>query len=124
MKRLAIPCFVILAAILLVTVSCEEYVIVTSPFTVSEDPGYRIPQGSVIYHLENGITEVYGPDNELILKAKDHKASQIPTPNGPRRATHIYQVPNGTRISTEGNTTKCYLGETIILTVVNYQEDA
>jgi len=98
----------------------EEYVIITAPFTVSEEDGYRIPQGSVIYHLENGITEVYGPDNELILKAIDYEASLVTTPGGPRRATHVFHVPNETRISTEGNVKKFYLGETIILTVVDY----
>jgi hypothetical protein len=98
----------------------EEYVIITAPFTVSEEEGYRIPQGSVVYHLENGITEVYGPDNELILKAIDYEASQVPTPGGPRRATHVFHVPNGTRISTEGNVKKFHLGETLILTVIDY----
>ena len=100
----------------------EEYVIITAPFTVSdEQEGYRIPQGSVVYHLENGITEVYGPDNELILKAIDYEASQVSTPGGPRRATHVFHVPSGTRQVTEGNMKKFYLGETLILTVVDYQ---
>ena len=99
----------------------EEYVIITAPFTVSEEDGYRIPQGSVVYHLENGITEVYGPDNELILKAIDYEASQVSTPGGPIRATHVFHVPNGTRVSREGNMKKFYLGETLILTVVDYQ---
>jgi hypothetical protein len=98
----------------------EEYVIITAPFTVSEEDGYRIPQGSVVYHLGNGITEVYGPDNELILKAIDYEASLVPTPGGPRRATHVFHVPNETHISTEGNMKKFYLGETLILTVVDY----
>ena len=102
----------------------EEYVIVTAPFTVSdEQDGYRIPQGSVIYHLANGITEVYGPDGELILKAVDYEASLVPTPGGLRRATHVFHVPNGTHISGEGNVQEFHLEGTLILTVVNYQEE-
>jgi len=102
----------------------EEYVIITAPFTVSDEDGYRIPQGSVVYHLENGITEVYGPDDELILKAIDYEASLVPTPGGLRRATHVFHVPNGTHIYGEGNVQEFYLGDTLILTVVDYQEEA
>jgi hypothetical protein len=101
----------------------EEYVIITAPFTVSDEDGYRIPQGSVVYHLENGITEVYGPDGELILKAVDYEASLVPTPGGLRRATHVFQVPSGTHISGEGNVQEFRLGGTLILTVVDYQEE-
>jgi len=102
----------------------DEYVIVTAPFTVSdEEYGYRIPQGSVIHHLANGITEVYGPYGELILKAIDYEASLIPTPGGMARATHVFQVPSGTHISREGNVRECRLGDSIILTIVDYQEE-
>ena len=83
---------------------------------------HTIPRGSVIYHFDDGTTEIYGPNNEFILAARDSEAALIPAPGGPARATYVYQIPNGSRIDTEGDTTYVYEGETCILTVVNQSE--
>ena len=83
-----------------------------------------IPHGSVIYHWANGITELYGPDNERLFIARDSEASQPVAPGGPKPATHILQVPSGAHVSDEGdNITKVYLGDATILTIINKSED-
>lgn len=80
---------------------------------------YSIPVGSTIYHLDGGVTEVYGPDKARILSTKDSEAKMLPTPSGPRRATYVHSVPRGSYIENAGNTTKVYKDEVCILTVVN-----
>lgn len=91
-------------------------------FPLSTETGARlhtIPRGSVVYHFDDGTTEIYGPNNEFILAARDSEAAVVPVPGGPARATHVYQTPNGSHIDTEGDTTYVYEGETCILTVVD-----
>ena len=107
----------------------QEYKKVTAPlYLYSEEDAIFIPYGSVIRHWTNGITEVYGPDNELTFIAKDSEAEKMVTPGSPpggelKPATYIYHVPDGARISEDSKITKVYLGERLILTVINKSED-
>lgn len=89
--------------------------------------GTNIPLGSTIYHWKNKITEVIGADNSIVFIAKDTEATQIPTPGGgPQPATHVYQVPNGARISADPNNkniANIYSGNEVIGTIVDKPED-
>lgn len=82
----------------------SEYTIIKKPLgPVKGGFVHYIPLGSIIYHSTNGITTVYSPDGEVILKAKDSEATKIPIP-GPvdfAPATHVYQVPSDSSGSTE-----------------------
>jgi hypothetical protein len=100
------------------------YQIVDKPFsTGNSSDTYNIPVGSTIYHLENGITKVYGPDKALLLSAKDADSETIGTPNGPTKATHVHYVPNGSYMETIDNTTKIYTDDVCILTVVEQSQN-
>ncbi len=117
------------------TQSPPQFTIIDAPLTLDgTKPGTDILRGSVVYHWANGITEVYGPDNNRIFIAKDSEAAMLPHPTppgsteGPSPATYMYQVPNGTSIRNEevvgtDNVTKCYLGDTLILTIIEKSED-
>ena len=97
---------------------------ITAPLTLDgTKPGTDIPWGSVVYHWADGITEVYGPDNNRIFIAKDSSAAVIIGPGGGRAATHGYQVPSGARIDGDvmvGNdkVTKIYMGDSLIMTII------
>lgn len=82
---------------------------------------HSIPIGSTVYHLPTGITKVYGPDKELVLTARDNEASLVTTPFGPQRATHVFEVPNGSLIdeSSGDEITRIYKDDVRVLTVVN-----
>jgi hypothetical protein len=98
----------------------ESYIKITEPFSV--DPaskGYTIPPGSIIRHLDNGITEILNLNNSIIAKAKESDASLISTPQGLTNATRVYQVPSGSTITSEGNVDKIYEGGSLILTIIN-----
>ncbi len=114
--------------------SPPQFTKITAPLTLDgTKPGTDIPRGSVVYHWANGITEVYGPDNKRIFIAKDSEAATLPHPSGPKgpfesSATYIYQVPDGTSIRDDGtmgsdNVIKMYLGDTLILTIIEKAED-
>jgi hypothetical protein len=114
--------------------SFSEYTIVTAPFTLNEDEGTRIPHGSTIFHWKNGITEVYGPDDLLILIARDSEAADVPhstvpdPKSGPSPATHHYQVPSGSYISDGGTVendkiTEVYFNNEVMLTIIDRDED-
>jgi hypothetical protein len=115
----------------LLTLSPIEFTKITAPLTLNgEEPSTDIPWGSVVYHWANGITEVYGADNNRIFIAKDSEAAMLPHPSAPGQpsespATFIYQVPSGAHI-TKGesdNITEIYLDEVLILTVIEKSED-
>ena len=113
------------------TPSPIEFTEITAPFTLNgEEPGTDIPWGSVIYHWNNGITEVYGADGNLMLIAKDSEAKMLPHPSGPEGpfespATYLYQVPSGSHISTDesANTTTVKFEGKVILTIIGKSED-
>jgi len=84
---------------------------------------HTIPRGSVVYHFDDGTTEIYGPNNEFILAARDSEAAVVPVPtrHGVDWATHVYDVSNSnaTRVEAEGDTTYVYDGAICILTIVD-----
>ncbi len=114
------------------TQSPPQFTKITAPLTRNgTKPGTDIPRGSVVYHWANGITEVYGPTDKLIFVAKDSEAAMLPHPSGPSGpfespATHMFQVPSGTSSNEEAvgtdNVTQMYLGNTLILTIIEKSE--
>lgn len=109
-----------------------EFKKITAPLSLNEEENATvIPYGSVIIHWANGITEVYGPDNELIFIAGDSEAAMIAAPGGHKPATHIYHVPSGAIIDEaalpppweeDSKITKVYL-DGLILTIIEKAED-
>ena len=93
---------------------------VAGSFSIDQSgPGQKIPRGSIVRHLENGITEVYKRDNSLMMRSLDLEAAMVATPSGLARATHVYVVPSGSEINTRGNTTDVYENNTLILRVID-----
>jgi hypothetical protein len=107
--------------------SPPQFAVVTAGFVFDDsEAGTRLPWCSTIYHWKNGITEVIGPDNNLILIAKDAEAKQLPVPEGPAPATHVYQVPSGSRSTSEGKHQEVmtfYSGNDLIVTIVDKPRD-
>jgi hypothetical protein len=104
----------------------SESVRITAPLSPMKSSSiYSIPSGSVIDHSADGVTTVYAPNGTCILTAQDSKADMIGTPAGKSLpATHLHQVPSGSRICTIGDgVTKVYKNETCILTVVNRDQE-
>ena len=129
-KHLSKIVIIVLLVMCLMTSGCM-FTKVTEPFCVDpeEQHGFHIPQGSVIYHWANGITEVYGPDNKRILITKDSLVTTpVPgPPGGPFESptTRGYQVPNGTWGGPDesGKIDREYLDDTLILTIVEKDEN-
>ena len=125
-KHISKIVIVVLLVMCLMTSGCM-FTRVTEGFCVDPEYqyGFHIPQGSVVYHWANGITEVYGPDNTRILIAKDAEAAQIPAPGGPAPATHVYYVPSGTSGGPDesGKINKNYLDDALILTIIEKDEN-
>lgn len=93
---------------------------VNKSFSIDSDEGHRIPEGSTVHHLRDGITKVFGPDKSLILKAKDTESSEVNTPNGPKKATHVFGIPNESRIKqTAKGVLEVYQGDSIVLTIID-----
>jgi len=132
MKKKHISGIIILLAICLMTSGCM-FTKVTEPFSVDPEAsyGFHIPQGSVIYHWANGITEVYGPDNKRILITKDSLVTTpvLGPPGGPFESptTRIYDVSNGTSTREDWDestkTDRIYMDDTLILTIIEKDED-
>jgi len=124
-KHLSKIVIIVLLVMCLMTSGCM-FTKVTEPFCVDpeEQHGFHIPQGSVIYHWANGLTEVYGPDNKRILIAKDSLVMGTP-PGGPAPTTRIYYLPNGASVDTDesGKITRNYLDDTLILTIIEKDEN-
>jgi len=100
----------------------KEFQKIEAPLSTEADSlVHKIPRGSVVYHLPNGITEVRGLNNELVFKARDNEASLVITPFGPQRATHVFEVQNGSLIdeSAGDEITRIYKDDVLVLTVVN-----
>ena len=133
MKKKHLSGIIILLVICLMTSGCM-FTKVTEPFSVDPEAqgGFHIPQGSVIYHWANGITEVYGPDNKRILITKDSlvKYSHPGPPGGPFESptTRGYYGPSGTVdvCDESGNINWIWLEDdtlTLILTIIEKDEN-
>jgi hypothetical protein len=97
------------------------YTKINKRFTVSPSGnGHQIPQGSIVYHQNDGTTRVFGPNKSLLLKAKNSEAAAVPTPTGPRKATHVIEVPDGSLIKeVDEKKTEVYYNHRLILTTIN-----
>lgn len=106
-------------------VIAQDFTQIEKPLSVDEsDLVNKVPKGSVIYHRADGVTEVRSSNDELVLIANNDEAALVPTPNGLKRATHVVQIPSGSKIIEEGkNITKIYDGDDCILTVVEQGND-
>ncbi|GAH34060.1 unnamed protein product, partial [marine sediment metagenome] len=125
----------VFSSLLLPPCALRVYKKITAPLSLNkgEENATVIPYGSVIYHWANGITEVYGPDNERIFIARDSEATMIAAPGGLKPATHICHVPSGALVDEAGlpppwdessKITKVYLkDEGKILTIIEKSED-
>ncbi len=107
-----------------ITFLTEGFTRVLSPFTLipGDTEGTPLPIGSVIYHWDNGVTEVVGPDKKRILIALDSEATTNTTSSGEvKPVTWLYRLPLGT-VAVPGesgiNTTNFYLDSKLILSVV------
>lgn len=98
---------------------------VTQPFSVDEaTPGTTIPRGSTVRHLSDGTTVVTGPDDSLVLDARDSDASVVKTPSGPLKATYVFSVPSGADVEANGNvTTVTKDGQTILRVVEDNRQN-
>ena len=102
----------------------DGFAVITAPLSLNKEANTTyIPHGSIIYHWADGITEVYGLDNNRLFIARDSDAAQVSAPGGPSPATHIREVPNQSRISEDNGITRIYLGDTLILTVIHKTEN-
>ena len=118
----------------LLTVSCGQsnpynikddgFAVINTPLSLNKgDNATYIPHGSVIYHWADGITEVYGPDNNRLFTARDSEATSVGAPGGFKPATRVYHVPDGSRILEDDGITRIYLDDSLILTVIEKSED-
>jgi hypothetical protein len=97
-----------------------NFVRIDKPFSVNpEEAGYRLQSGSIIRHLANGITEIAGPDDVLIARARDSDAELVPMPTGMTRATHVFDIPDKSRVITTDNIITVYSNDIMILTIIN-----
>jgi hypothetical protein len=98
-----------------------SYTKIQTAFTLDPgQPGMAVEKGSIIHHLANGVTEVYGADKSLKLKALESEASMVQTPDGALPANRIYHVPNGCLVDTQGVTTRILdKDNTCILTIID-----
>jgi len=107
-----------------VTIQDDGFAIITAPLSLNKEANTtHIPHGSVIYHWANGITEVYDSYNNRLFIARDSEAASVGAPGGFKPATHAYHIPDGSRISEEDGTTKIYLDDALILTVIEAERN-
>jgi len=126
MKKIFRLCFFVILAISLIVLSMvpvfaqESFEKIHKP--LSPETGsdvHSIPIGSVIYHLNNGVTRVFGPDKALFLSALDEESDLIATPAGKLPATHVHHVPSGAFIDVTGNISDVYSDGVRVLTVID-----
>jgi hypothetical protein len=98
-----------------------EYTQISAPFTVDPtQPGVLVKPGSTIHHLSTGVTEVRRPDTSVELTALEGESTAIQTPNGLRKANHLYKVPNEATIDASGNVAQVFDKDgTLILTIID-----
>ncbi len=86
--------------------------------------GYHLEVGTTIYHLKDGTTKVYDPDNVLIMNVNDDEMNHVAVPGGGgfQPATHGISVPNGSFVTGDGFITKV-AGIEIVDMNVSFSED-
>lgn len=75
-------------------------------------PGKNVPLGSTVIH-DDGVTTIKGASGEVLMRANDSEARKMahpgPSSGGEKApATHIFEVPSGSHVDTEGNVTYIY----------------
>jgi hypothetical protein len=87
---------------------------------INEKNVYSIPPSSTILH-KDGFTVVYEPTkSKMILNISDSQAEIISTPFGPKKASYVHQLPDGSFIhKIDDKTTEVYVNDECILTVIN-----
>ncbi len=99
---------------------------VLTPFSLipGDTNGTPIPQGAIINHWDNKITEVLGPDGVRFLVARDLEAATYTTTTGDvRPVTWIYLLPPGTERIPGNEREDFYLIDELILSVVTKSAD-
>jgi len=82
----------------------QEKTVIQKGFSLSKEDGLTtVPEGSIISHLDDGITRVFDPDGKQISVSKDSDSPQIPTPAGYLPAVNVNQVPDGSFIDVKGD---------------------
>ncbi len=126
-KRLAIIVLILGMVVTLFPLGTQEVsaqdggsLATTVGFTVDPtQPGQLLQPGSVIYELNSGVTEVYGPDGTLTLSALDSQSTNILTSNGIIPADHTFTVPDGSKVVNLGKEIDIYLQNSLVLRVIN-----
>jgi len=76
----------VIISLLIVNVPAEEkenFSVVKYPFSAKKTMNtYYIPEGSIIYHYNDGVTTVYNKEGKIVLKTKDSETPKILTPLG------------------------------------------
>lgn len=80
---------------------------------------HSIPEGSIIYHSNNGITQVFDATGKQILIADDKKSALIKNPNGAKPATWVHELPSGSTVDIIGNRMFATNNGKVILTIVD-----
>ena len=79
----------------------------------------NIPSGSIVYLSKNGTAQVFDSAGKQILTVDGDKVSEVQTPNGLSRSTQVFEVPNGSIITSKGNATFVIHDNRRILTVIS-----
>lgn len=126
MKRIfsVFPMVILLLGILMVPgVQAQDRITaqtLNAPFSV--DPtsgGFQIPRGSIVDYLKSGETVVTGPNGKIIFKTNESLTGMVPTPNGPCKASHVYEVPSDSIVKNEENVIEISFRNEVILQIID-----
>ncbi len=96
------------------------YESLAAPFSLDSGPGgFAVPPGSTITHLPDGDTLVTDGDGNTIFRTRDDLSAPVSTPNGPRKACHVYDIPSGASVVPDGHGARVYRGNQLIVKVVD-----
>ncbi|KXS41734.1 MAG: hypothetical protein AWU58_1651 [Methanohalophilus sp. T328-1] len=94
--------------------------VITSEFSINSHNGlHNIQNGSIVHYSSDGRTTVFDSEGKQSFFAIAEETGNISTPSGMKAATHVFEVPSGSEISTKENITNVYQNGVKILTVIN-----
>ncbi len=97
----------------------DQYEPLAAPFSLDAGSGgFVVPIGSTITHLQDGVTLVTDADGDVIFRTRDDLSAPVSTPNGPRKARHIYDIPSGSSIVADDGGAGVYRDRELVLKVV------
>lgn len=115
---LAITALLVVSSIVVATENPSIKTEFKRGFSLEKGYGFYIPSGSTVYY-HRGSTKVFDSNMKLLIEIKDVEVPKLPTPAGySLPATRIFQVPSGSLIKKEGNTTIILKEGKRLLTVV------